>query len=321
VRYLIVGAGAVGGTLAARLHEAGRDAVLVARGANLEVLSRRGLELRTPEGVSLRRVPVVASPADAGLGPEDVVVLATKTQDSEAALGALEDAVPADVGVVCAQNGVENERLALRRFPCVYAMRVVLPAVHLEPGVVELSAAPVSGVLDVGRYPAGLDERATAIAADLSASRFDCRADPGVMAKKHAKLLVNLVNALEALCGWHPEDPDWRALLARARAEALECYAAAGIEVAADEDDEARRAALAGATDRRLRRGSSSWQSLERRSGSVEADWLNGEIVLLGRLHGVATPVNELLRRRANAEARARRAPGGLTARELLTAL
>ncbi len=45
--------------------------------------------------------------------------------------------------------------------------------------------------------------------------------------------------------------------------------------------------------------GGSSWQSLARRSGSIEAEFLNGEIVLLGGLHGVATPVNALLERLA----------------------
>ena len=47
-------------------------------------------------------------------------------------------------------------------------------------------------------------------------------------------------------------------------------------------------------------RGGSSWQSLARRPGSIESDYLNGEIVLLGRLHGVPTPVNTVLQRIAN---------------------
>jgi 2-dehydropantoate 2-reductase len=58
------------------------------------------------------------------------------------------------------------------------------------------------------------------------------------------------------------------------------------------------------------RDGGSSWQSLARRSGVIEADQLNGEVVLLGRLHGVPTPVNELLRRLAVADARAGAPPG-----------
>jgi 2-dehydropantoate 2-reductase len=41
--------------------------------------------------------------------------------------------------------------------------------------------------------------------------------------------------------------------------------------------------------------GSSSWQSLVRGAGSIETDYLNGEIALLGRLHGVPTPLNAAL--------------------------
>jgi 2-dehydropantoate 2-reductase len=66
------------------------------------------------------------------------------------------------------------------------------------------------------------------------------------------------------------------------------------------------------------RGGGSSWQSLTRGTGSIEADYLNGEIVLLGREFGVPTPVNEVLQRLANQAARERRTPGSLTADEVL---
>ena len=67
--------------------------------------------------------------------------------------------------------------------------------------------------------------------------------------------------------------------------------------------------------------GGSSWQSLARRTGNIEADWLNGEIVLLGRLHKIATPVNELLRSTANRMAREGIAPGSIPAKDLLDQL
>jgi 2-dehydropantoate 2-reductase len=66
------------------------------------------------------------------------------------------------------------------------------------------------------------------------------------------------------------------------------------------------------------RGGSSSWQSLTRGTGSIEADYLNGEIVLLGREHGVPAPVNEMLQRLANQAARDRTAPGSMTPSEVM---
>ena len=65
----------------------------------------------------------------------------------------------------------------------------------------------------------------------------------------------------------------------------------------------------------------SSWQSLARGAGSIEADHLNGEIVLEGRLHGVPAPVNELLRVAANDAARRGARPGSVSEAELLTRL
>jgi 2-dehydropantoate 2-reductase len=65
------------------------------------------------------------------------------------------------------------------------------------------------------------------------------------------------------------------------------------------------------------RGGSSSWQSLTRGTGSIEADFLNGEIVLLAREHGLAAPVNEVLQRLANLAARQRQAPGAITPGEI----
>lgn len=53
VRYVIIGAGAVGGTIGVLLADAGHDVTLVARGAHLDALRERGLTLRTPERLSL----------------------------------------------------------------------------------------------------------------------------------------------------------------------------------------------------------------------------------------------------------------------------
>jgi 2-dehydropantoate 2-reductase len=71
----------------------------------------------------------------------------------------------------------------------------------------------------------------------------------------------------------------------------------------------------------RPRPGGSSWQSLARGSGSIETDFLNGEVVLLGRLHGVPTPRNAALQRLAGRLAREHRPPGSLSPDELRRAL
>jgi 2-dehydropantoate 2-reductase len=160
MRYVIFGAGAIGGAIGGKLAATGHEVVLIARGAHLEALRARGLELRDPDSAQLIDIPAAASVAEVGLRPGDCVLVATKSQQSENAVADLVAAAgdrAAELPVVCAQNGVENERIALRRLGRVYGMRVILAGTHLEPGVVEIATAPVFGILDVGRYPSGED--------------------------------------------------------------------------------------------------------------------------------------------------------------------
>ena len=146
MRFVVYGAGAVGGVIGGRLFQAGHEVTLIARGDHLRALQRDGLTLAAPDATADLAVPAVASPAEASPGDGDVVVLAMKSQHTAAAVAELALAASPEVAVVCAQNGVENERVALRSFRDVYAMAVVMPATHLEPGVVEASSTPVTGV-------------------------------------------------------------------------------------------------------------------------------------------------------------------------------
>ena len=317
MRYVIIGAGAVGGVIGGLLARAGRDVVLVARGPHLAALQEDGLQLRTPGETRQLPVPAVASVAEIGWREGDVAVLTVKGQDTEGVLTALDAVAPAGLAVICAQNGVANERRALRRFAQVHGMCVMLPAAHLEPGVVVGFGEPVAGILDVGRYPSGTDAVDEAIATDLRVAGFAAEPHPAVMRAKHRKLLMNLVNAAVALAG---PDADTSEVVGAAVAEGEAVLAAGGIDVATAEEDRARRADgfRIGTVEGVPRGGGSTWQSLARGTGAVEADTLNGEIVLLGRLHGVPTPVNEHLRRLVHQAARDGRPPGSTAVEALL---
>ncbi|MET0629201.1 MAG: 2-dehydropantoate 2-reductase N-terminal domain-containing protein [Acidimicrobiia bacterium] len=320
MRFVVVGAGAIGGVVGARLHQHGNDVLLVARGAHHDAVRDGGLRLVAPgEDVTLA-LPVYASPADVPLRNGDVVLVCVKSQDTVGVLQALRDVAAVDTPIVCLQNGVANEREALRHFANVYAVCVVLPALHLEAGVVEANAAPVTGILDIGRAPSGVDDTASEIASIFSSATFVSEPRADVMRWKYRKLLNNLGNAIDALIG---SEQRIDGLHARARAEGDAVLAAAGIDVASRDEDVERRGDLfpwrgpsAG-----TRPGSSSWQSLARGTGAIEADYLNGEIVLLGRLHGVPTPVNAALQRLANGAARRGVAPGATSADEVIRAV
>jgi 2-dehydropantoate 2-reductase len=281
MRYIIIGAGAIGGTIGARLFQSGHEVVLAARGAHHAAMRDGGLRFATPAGLVTLPIPAVAGPGELTLRGDDVLITAVKTQDA----------------------------VALRRFRHVYGVCVWLPATHLEPGLVEAQGAPMTGLLPVGRYPTGADETAGQVAADLAGSTFLAPVSPDVMRWKYGKLLGNLGNAVEAVCGPAPAVGEG--------AEAV--LAAAGIDYARTAElttlrgDQVKIEPVDGAG----RSGGSSWQSLTRGTGSIEADYLNGEVVLLGRQHRVPAPVNELLQRLANQFAADRRPPGSITAGEL----
>ena len=172
-------------------------------------------------------VPVVGSIGEVELRAGDAVFLAMKTQDTPGALEDLARVAPPGIAVVCAQNGVENERLALRHFPDVYGICAILPATLIDPGVIDMNGAPKNAILDIGRYPAGSDATAEAIAEMLEASDMPSVARRDIMRWKYYKLVMNLVNAIDALLS----DPDAAAgILQQAKEEAATCFAAAGIE-------------------------------------------------------------------------------------------
>ena len=319
MRFVIYGAGAVGGVIGGRLSAGGHDVALIARGAHGRAMAAEGLRLESPDEKLTLRPVVAGHPSELRFGPGDVVILAMKSQDTEAALTELSALAPAELPVVCAQNGVANEPAALRRFANVYGMCVMCPATYLRPGVVQANSTPTPGILDAGRYPQGVDGLVRELTAALESAGFSSRPEERIMRWKYTKLLMNLANAAEALGGPEARDSD---VARRARAEGEAALRAAGIDFASEEEDRERRDGWLKLRpiDGARREGGSSWQSLARGAGSIETDYLNGEIVLLGRRHGVPTPVNEMLQREANRAARESWPPGSRSVDQLLQA-
>lgn len=321
MRYIIYGAGAVGGVIGARMFQGGNEVILIARGQHFDALHRNGLEFVAPEGSHILGIPTVDTPEKIEFREDDVVILTMKSQDTLAAVETLRISAPPKTPIVCAQNGVENERVTARRFENVYGICVMLPAAHLEPGVVRLYAAPLSGILDIGRYPDGIDSTAERIAKNLEASHFSSLPDLEIMRQKYAKLIMNLGNVLDAACGREARGSD---IHRRAIDEAMTCFAAAGIDVASrDEVRERRGDVIRIVPDKKgeSRSGGSTWQSLARMTGTVETDYLNGEIVMLGRIHGIPTPVNAMLNEIGNVMARKKMPPGSMALAELTALL
>jgi 2-dehydropantoate 2-reductase len=252
---------------------------------------------------------------------DERVLLTMKAQDTEAALRDLRTAGadPDTTPIFCVQNCIANERIAARYFARVYGVMIVIPGIYLEPGVVHNPIVGNHGFMDIGCYPNGVDEEAAQMVEAIRAAGYAAQPHENVMASKGAKFLGNLGNALGAVTDGRG---DAGPFMARVREEAETCLRAAGLPF---EDpatyrerchtNRGKNAPTEGMED--ITNRGSSWQSLKRGQGSVETDFLNGEVVLLGRIHGIPTPCNRVLQRVANEMARLRQPPGRYTAEEL----
>ena len=303
-RLVIVGAGAVGASVAAELHRAGGDALLIARGAHLDAIRERGLRYVRPDGVTTVHVPVAAGPGEVELHEDDVLVLATKSQDAGTAVrewawqpvkraDGSTGVAATDLPVLILQNGLANERTALRHFAQVLGAVVWIPASYLTPGEVVSPGEPAPAVVWLGDYPGGTSAQAETVAAELRRAGLTVRVVADIVRWKAGKLLGNLINGLDAL---YPPSPLRQKALEALRAEALTVFAAHGLEPitpAAGDLGEFRVAEIPG----HPRGGNSTWQSLAR-NAAPETDYLNGEIVLLARLAGVGAPLNAAVQSR-----------------------
>ena len=336
-RYVIVGAGAIGGTVGGVLSRAGIPTVLVARGRHAEILSADGLTLRTPDGTFHTPVTAVSRPEQLQLTRHDVLIFTTKTQQLDAALeewvdqpvhgpdgvvGTAGDLLP----VLTALNGVVAEEKALRYFRQVFGVCVWLPAVHLEPGEVIVRSWPVVGQFHIGRWPAPLrtsadDEFLQRLAQAWSASGVRVNAVDDVAPWKYNKLLSNLGNAVGALSA---DGADTTEVVAALRHEGEYVLRHAGIEFISFEVSTAAR--VDGPTPRPVPgsntgASNSTWQSLSRNTGNVETDYFNGEIVRIAHRHGITAPLNAALARASREAVRNQLGPSHFSAAQLLELL
>jgi thiosulfate/3-mercaptopyruvate sulfurtransferase len=308
---VIIGAGAIGVTFAAELHRAGHAVALIARGAQLQAARDGGISYVRPDGERRLSFDVHGSPEEITLRDDDILVLATKTQDAADALATwasqpvtLADGSLTTAGAVLplltTQNGLDTERSALRRFATVFGGVLALPATYVKPGVVAAHGAPAVGAVWLGLHPRGEHPRLETIARDLRRANFATEVVHDISAYKRAKLVTSVTFALDALFEASPRREELATLL---RQEAAEILRAGGGEIAdLSADGNVRRFSLA-PTPGHEYGGTSTWQSLARAS-SPETPFINGEIVLRARLLGRDAPANRAIVERIQRVAR-----------------
>lgn len=306
MRIAIIGAGAVGGTLAALLDRAGHDVTVTARGAQLDAIRRDGLALDGGWGEHLAHVDARERLADA---PE-LALLTTKAQDARAALA---DNLPALASspLVVVQNGLGGIRVArelLETAPLLGGL-AMFAASYLSPGRVTVTGPqPMQLGAAEGTSPELLQQVAAVLTGALPIEVVD-----DLDAAQWSKLLVNHVNALPAITGLSVQetvaDPGLLEVLAASLRETIRIAEQRGVRFTTVQGVPGPTLHLLGALPLGLtalfprmlahRMGEvpnpgSTLQSI-RRGQRTEIDYLNGAVVAAAAELGVTAPINALL--------------------------
>ena len=265
VNVCVYGAGAVGGSIAARLAAAGENLSVIARGAQLEAIRERGLMVIAGDTRIEARVRCVSDPGE--LGPQELVVVALKGQQLPAIAAPLGRMVDAGAHVVFAMNGIlwwfaqglpvrlpqafaemldPGGELA-RRIPPDRIIGTVVNSANevIEPGVILNTTAPrnrlVLGAADRPSAQPALGD----IAALFARAGYEAPVVPNIRQEVWSKLALYIgVSPMAALTHCALDrlvaDPAAYAMMAGLMRETIAIGAALGFEYSGDVDAQLR---------------------------------------------------------------------------------
>jgi 2-dehydropantoate 2-reductase len=293
MKIAILGAGGVGGYFGGILARAGNSVTLLARGAHLEALRERGLEVRTPEGTFVATVAATGDPQE--IGEVELAVVAVKSYSLQVIVPAALLLAQKGAVILPLLNGVEAaDRLVEQGVPGdkVLGGLAEISAARLGPGVVERRSAFQRMV--VGERTGGFSERAERIAAAFRDAGAEARASADITADLWRKLAF--ITTMAAACGLARspigpvrEAPLGNLLIERALREVVAVARARGVALPEDVLSKilGHIASLPGAMR------PSFLLDLES-GGPTEIDDLSGAVSRFGREAGVETPVHDV---------------------------
>ncbi|MFP5285874.1 MAG: ketopantoate reductase family protein [Thermoanaerobaculia bacterium] len=293
MKIAILGAGGVGGYYGGVLACAGHEVSLLARGAHLDALRERGLEVRTPEGTFTAVVSAAGDPEE--IGTVDYAFVAVKNYSLPDIAPAARLLAERGAVVVPLLNGVDvAERLIGRGVPDARVLGGLteISAARVAPGVVERRSSFQRVV--VGERGGGTSERAERIVAAFREAGAEARVSEDITADLWRKFIF--IAAMSAACGLTRSPvgpirskPLGQILIERAVHEVA--AVARGRGVAITEEDTARIFAFIASLPDGIK---PSFLLDVEAGGPTEIDDLSGAVSRLGRLAGVETPVHDV---------------------------
>ena len=293
MRIAIMGAGGMGGYLGAKLVVAGEDVTFIARGAHLDAMRSGGLRIRGAEELHIPKVNVTDTPST--VGAVDVVLFCVKLYDTAEAVTAIAPMLHERSMVLTVQNGVESCAhldAVLGRGHALGGAAYFPANIHAPGEIHYMGCIQDMPHIGFGEADGGRSERTLALAnvfnnAGLRAQVCD---DTRRMLWEKFCLMAG-TSASTAITrqtlGAVRSDPDMRALLANAIAEAAQVGRAIGVAL-----DDALEQRVLDALDGYPSDGKASQLTDLERGRRLELEGLSGALLRLGHAHDVLTPTH-----------------------------
>ncbi len=294
MRVAIFGTGAVGAEFGALLLREGNDVSFVARGAQLDAITTRGIRVQRPDD-PFETGPVTASDDPAALGQADAVLLCVKAWQVEEAGARMGPLIGPSTGVVTMQNGVEAPEQLARTIGAEHVLPGIarVLAAMGGPGVVQDAGFPPA--VHLAEFDASQSDRAKSIARTMTSAGIGTKVVPDIHHQMWRKLMfITSMSSVGAITrapkGVFFEVDETRAMVEALMREIEAVGRAAGIEWAGDPVAETMEF-ITGLTP-------SATMSMQRdimagRPSELEAQ--TGVVMRKGREFGVPTPVTDVI--------------------------
>ena len=293
MRIAVMGAGSIGGYFGGMLSLGGNEVTLIARGAHLEAIRDKGLQIITDYGQFTVQCEATDDPRQ--VEPVDLILLTVKTYHNEQAVPAMRSMVGEYTTVLCLQNGIDSYEAAAR---FLGAGQVLPGAAYIEsslesPGVVKQTGDVVEIVLG---EPDGVDSpRGELITETLTKAGTPAQLSDNIQKTLWTKFLFIAtmagVTALsrETMAQLMPR-PEWRQVILGCMAEIETVGRASGVDLDAD-IVQSTVDYIEGSLDQMH----ASMHTDIMAGRPLELEALNGAVVRAGQTSGSLTPINDVI--------------------------
>lgn len=278
-KIIVVGAGAIGSLLAAMLSKQYK-VIAVGRRQHVEVIKKQGLKITglVDQVLQLKATTVIPS-----IDEETIIFLTTKAQDAELATEMLRKQLKKDTVIVCMQNGLGSDEVVRKMVNCrVISVVTYLSAQMVGPGVIKY----------VGDSPSYFGKDDKDIARIFNKVGLKTKVVNEINGEIWKKLVFNcVINGLGTVLGV-PNNELFDPRLDEVKKSLVEeCVRVAdkeGIKLGNN---------LLNQINEFIKSSTNVNSTLQdiRKNKTTEMEFLNGAIVQLGKKHGIATPINQMI--------------------------